>query len=516
MPFTHLYIETNYAMNGSTIRIEELVKQAVSYGYSSLAITDPKMYGVIKFYKECKKNNIKPIIGLNVYIQGITPGFKNHVLLYAKNNIGYQNLLRLASYADLTKEITLNDFKANNDGIISVILSDESELVTYYKNNQINEMAEFNQMIKTHFNDVFLSTSSDSNFNNQFSRKYRLIFVPKVNCLYQNDGMITETLQHIFNIKSDDLLGNKNVSYFMSNEEIKEHYNVTEQLISAVDYIEENCNVEIKFGETQLPKYKLKKNVSSKDYLHALVSKGLTKRLKGMKVDKKVYLNRLEYELKVIDEMGYNDYFLIVWDFVKYAKQKKYLVGPGRGSAAASLVSYCLGITSVDSIKYGLVFERFLNPERITLPDIDMDIPDDKRDDVITYVRDLYGIDRVASICTFGTFLSKSAIRDTARVLDFEGVLLNQIVKETTDFSSIKEMMDKSDLIKNIISQNNDAKKLLDISKEIEGLHRHTSTHAAGIIVTEDKMTNHTAVQAGLLDMMQTQYEAKDLESLGL
>ena len=222
------------------------------------------------------------------------------------------------------------------------------------------------------------------------------------------------------------------------------------------------------------------------------------------------------YELKVINSMGYNDYFLIVWDFVRYAKQQGFLVGPGRGSAAASLVSYCLGITNVDPIEFDLVFERFLNPDRITLPDIDMDLPDDKRDEVILYLRDKYGMSHVASICTFGTFLAKSAIRDVARVLGLSGVLLEQVIKESEEYQNISEMIESSKKIKNIILQHTQAKKVLEIASAIEGLHRHVSTHAAGIILTHQKLTNHTALQPGLLNMHQTQFEAKDLESLGL
>ncbi|MCK5387870.1 MAG: DNA polymerase III subunit alpha, partial [Candidatus Izimaplasma sp.] len=186
------------------------------------------------------------------------------------------------------------------------------------------------------------------------------------------------------------------------------------------------------------------------------------------------------------------------------------------GSAAASLVSYCLGITSVDSIKYDLVFERFLNPERITLPDIDMDLPDDKRDDIIKYVRDFYGINKVASICTFGTFLAKSAIRDTARVLEVDGLLLEEIVKHADQHKNIKSMLEDSEEIKNIMAREKKAENLLTIASKIEGLHRHVSTHAAGIIITSNDLTSHTPIQSGLLDMMQTQYEAKDLEDLGL
>ena len=516
MPFTHLYVETNYAMNGSNITIEELIKKAVSYGYSSLAITDPKMYGVVKFYKECIKNNIKPIIGLSIYCEGLIQGSKNRYLLYAKNNAGYQSLLRIASFSAINGVVSLRDIKTASTGIIAVLITDESELIGFYQNNQANEINEFINLQKTYFEISYISISSNKHFNFDLDGKFSFITVPRVSYLNADDKIVSNTLKTIFQLDNSDLLGENSSNHFTNIDEVKQQFDGYDKAMKKVDEIVKLCNVSLDFSVTHLPRFKLKDNVTAKDYLKALAYKGLSMRIKGQKVDLMTYQNRLDFELKVIDEMGYNDYFLIVWDFVKYAKQKKYLVGPGRGSAAASLVSYCLGITSVDSIKYDLVFERFLNPERITLPDIDMDFPDDKRDDVIKYVRDVYGIDRVASICTFGTFLSKSALRDTARVSNFEGLLLNQIVKETEGYNNINEMINDSEKIKNIISQNKEAKSLLEIASRIEGLHRHTSTHAAGIIVSQEKMTTHTAVQSGLLEMMQTQYEAKDLEGLGL
>ncbi len=516
MNFTHLYIETNYSMNGSNIKIEDLVNKAVVNNYSSLAITDNRMYGVIKFYKECHKNNIKPIIGLSVFIEGIKEDYKSKVLLYAKNNEGYKNLLELSSFYALNGVITLSELKAYNNGIITVIITDESELITYYKNNQINELNEFKEMCENTFKEYYINISANDDFNTDFHKEYNFILVPKVSFFNEDDFIIYSTLKKIFNLEASDFLGKNGDNHFLTKEEVKAKYPAYIKELEKTDLIMKSCDVTIDFDTIHLPKYKLKNNVSSKDYLHALAVKGLEKRLKGQNVNKKEYIDRLRYELKVIDDMGYNDYFLIVWDFVKYAKKNKYLVGPGRGSAAASLVSYCLGITAVDSIKYDLVFERFLNPERITLPDIDMDLPDDKRDEIIKYVRDLYGINKVASICTFGTFQSKSAIRDTARVLEVDGVIINQIMKETDRSSTIKEMIENSPVIQNIMNQNNQAKNLLEIAAQIEGLHRHVSTHAAGILVTEGNLVENTPVQSGLLNMMQTQYEGKDLEDLGL
>lgn len=516
MAFTHLYIETNYALNGSTIRIKDLVKRAVSYGYTSLAITDPKMYGAIKFYKECKKNNINPIIGLSLYVEGLNDTSKNKVLLLAKNNQGYQNLMKLSSIYSMKDFVSLSELKGNKNGLIGLIISDECELYNAYNNKQDNTIMEFNELLKTHLNEYYISLSTNEQFNHDLGKVFNFVVLPKVSYLDEGEQEISSILNKIFTTENNSLLGENKDELFRKKEEIETEYKSYKEAVNNTEKIANSCKVDIDFSVTHLPKYKVKDNVSAKDYLHALVFKGLEKRVRGKKINKRVYVERLNYELNVIDSMGYNDYFLIVWDFVKYAKQNKYLVGPGRGSAAASLVSYCLGITSVDSIAHELVFERFLNPERITLPDIDMDIPDDKRDDVIKYVRDYYGVDKVASICTFGTFKSKSAIRDTARVIDFEGVLLNQLAKESDNYKTISDMLENSETVINITNQNPEAKNLLFLASKIEGLLRHVSTHAAGIIVTENNMTNHTPVQTGLLDMIQTQYEAKDLEELGL
>ena len=516
MAFTHLHIESNYAMNGSNIRVNELIELAKSYGFGSLAITDNKMYGSIHFYKACIANDIKPIFGLKVIVEGIYEGMDNTLLLYAKNNVGYHNLLRIASYSGLNGSISLSELKQNRTGIIGVLLSEQSALYNYYIKKQKNEINESFSLLTKNLEEFYISITEDKSYNDALGKVTQMIVVPKVSYLHKDDKEVSEILKRVFQITDESILGEKDESYFKPEADIINHYKDYQEALENTIKLADKCNVSIDFSKQHLPKYKTKNNVSSKAYLNALVYKGLSLRIKGKKVDRKLYEKRLKYELDVIDKMGYNDYFLIVWDFVKYAKNKKYLVGPGRGSAAASLVSYCLGITSVDSIAYNLVFERFLNPERITLPDIDMDLPDDKRDDIIGYVRDLYGVDRVANICTFGTFQAKSAIRDTARVLNVEGVLLSSIVKETEGYKNIKEMIKESEYINNVISQNQDAAKLLNIASEIEGLHRHVSTHAAGIIVTEDKMTNHTAVQNGLLDMMQTQYEAKNLEELGL
>jgi len=498
-------------MSGSNITIKDLIEKAKEYNFPSLAIADNKMHGVIKFYKACKKNDIKPVIGLELFIEGVNSESRNKYLLYALNNEGYENLIKLSTLSAEKGFVGLSDMKRCNDGLIAVFISDESDLFHYYSSNMKNEFIESINLLNDTFKDCFVSVSKDKNLNDYFEKKHKLIYASKVAYLKESDKEISNVLKKIFNKEVDDLFDSYDMFFSAFDEEKYEYKNA----LKNVDYILSHSNVELDFTKTYLPEYPLK-DKTAKEYLEALVLKGLEKRLKGKKVDKKKYINRVKYELKIIDDMGYNDYFLIVWDFVKYARSKKYLVGPGRGSAAASLVSYCLGITSVDSLEYDLFFERFLNPERITLPDIDMDLPDDKRDDIISYVKEFYGTDRVASICTFGTFQLRSAIRDTARVLEIEGLIVDEVIKHLDKYNSIQDAYDNSDEIKNICERNLEAKNLVLLSKEIEGLVKHVSTHAAGIIVSGQSLTDLSPLQPGLLQMNQTQYEAKDLEDLGL
>jgi DNA polymerase-3 subunit alpha len=515
MNFAPLWIESNFQMNGSNIRLNDLVEQAVSFGYSFLALTDDRLYGTYKFYTACKKRGITPILGMQITIEGIQEGSSNRFLLYAKNNTGYKHLLYLASI-HAHRLVTLADIKRRQEGLIAVLITDQSELLTAIRNQQEPVIREVLDMLTTHFEQYYVALSNDDQVNQIIRHNVDIIAVPRVSYMKPEDKDVFDVLRQIFNQESSDVLGQESIQHLLSKEETLEQYKNYPDALANTIALAKQCDVTIASGDALLPSYPVPGKVPSKDYLHALAYKGLEKRIQGTKKDYKTYQKRLQYELDIIDSMGYNDYFLIVWDFVKYAKQQGYLVGPGRGSAAASLVSYCLGITSVDSVEFDLVFERFLNPERITLPDIDMDLPDDKRDDIIKYVKERYGHNRVSSICTFGTFLMKSAIRDTARIAGVEGVLLDQMIKETSSYDSIPQMIDESSTIQNIMRQHPQAYKTLQIAGKIEGLHRHVSTHAAGIILTEDDMMHYTAVQPGLLDMFQTQFEAKDLETLGL
>ena len=312
-------------------------------------------------------------------------------------------------------------------------------------------------------------------------------------------------------------------SYLLSIEEIEFLFSAYPELIENSNVISSKCDVEIEFGKFQLPKYD--DSIDANQYLYELSIAGLKKRLKALgNVNQNIYIERLKKEYQTIVKMGFADYFLIVWDYVKFAKKSNIYVGPGRGSAGASLIAYCLGITDIDPIKYNLLFERFLNEERITMPDIDIDFPDDEREKVIEYVGKRYGNGKVAHICTFGTFQVKLAINDTSRVHKIPESHLKQILKvlnlELANYKNyqpvLSEVIDKSDTLKQLMDEYDDIARVLNIACKIQGLPRNVSTHAAGIIITKYNLVNFTALDNGLDGIYQTQFEASDLEDLGL
>jgi len=509
--YTNLYVQSNYEMNGSTIVFDQLMSFLKNNNHQSVAITDTRLYGMMKFYESAKAHGIHPILGLKVAIQGIQTEQTNTLLIYAMTEEGYQNILKLSSLQALHKSISIKDLTSHSKDIACIVLSKESCL---YPNIKSNEAILFLEELDNSFQHLYVSYTGDDVFDKLVSN--RLIYVRKTLYINKEDHQASIALQKIFNQAKETLLEVEHTNHFYLDQEIDDTKPYIKEALKRTNELAKLCQVELRTNQKILPKYPVKKGYTAKSYLEALSYKGLDKRISHRKIDKQKYVQRLEYELRVIDQMGYNDYFLIVWDFVKYAKQKGYLVGPGRGSAAASLVSYCLGITSVDSLEYDLVFERFLNPERISMPDIDMDLPDDKRDEVIEYVRDFYGIHRVASICTFGTFLSKSALRDSARVLEVDDIVLKEFLETEKKYDSIQEMIDSNEQIIHLMNKHDKAFMLGHVASKIEHLVRHVSTHAAGVIITEGPLTDYTAVQEGLLDMMQTQYEAKDLEHIGL
>ncbi len=497
---TNLYTISAFTFLKSNIRVEELVKKAKEIGLSSIAITDTNFHVAFKFYNICLKQGIKPIIGLETVVSDVP------FLLYAKSELGYLNLLKLSSKKEITGSIAFDDIGKD---IILVTKGDfldyDFDLLSrfdYYLGIELDDLElELNYAPKIHAKAIELGKKcvalSKTIYLNRSGHKY---------------VMALEAIEKGEELTMDDYsVGNQ---FLHSSDEMNELFSEYPEALINTDELADKLNVKITFGDYQLPKFPTK--YESKEYLMALCKKGLDIRLTKITTDKKIYISRLLGELKTINEMGFNDYFLIVWDFVNYAKKQDILVGPGRGSAAGSLVSYCLGITNTDPIKYDLLFERFLNPARATMPDIDMDFPDDKRDIIIDYVKNKYGLKYVSSIVTFGKFAARSSIRDVSKILRLRSEYLEEVLKFIpVNATNLRKLSTGKELL-NLRKNFKEIEQLMDFASAIEGLPRHTSTHAAGIIITDKPITNYTAIQKGLGGIYQSQFEAKDLEKIGL
>lgn len=532
MSFVNLYLKTEYSMLQSSCRLDRTFDTLVKYDYHSAAMTDDgNMYGTIKFYKKALEKNIKPIIGLRLKYE--YNGSQSTILLYAMNNFGYRNLMCLSSYYMIhNKHIELTEIFNHSIGLLAIIPFPESILYNYYRNHNLELLFKHIETLSLGFDQLYIGlfrqTKDDLNiFEDCYhlfkSHNCKMVALSKVSYIDEEDVEVYKVLKAINNGGTlSKLTERQQKEWLLKKEEINVIFNGYEDLINAAQEISDKCNIHIDFGKYHLPKYSEQYNADN--YLKELSYKGLQKRLKQNQINSSSkYYERIDYELDTIKTMGFSDYFLIVWDFIKYAKGNGIYVGPGRGSAPASLVSYSLGITDIDPIKYNLLFERFLNKERISMPDIDTDFPDDKRDEVIKYVGKKYGSNRVAHIVTFGTFKAKLALRDTSRVYKLNEVRLNEVLKCLNNLStkelyssSLEEIIQKDHSLKQLMEDYEDINQVLTVASKIEGLPRNTSTHAAGIIITNHDLVNYTPLVNGLDDIYQTQYEAVDLEALGL
>ena len=522
-----LYVQSTYSMNGSIIDIDVLVKRAKKMGYKTLALVDQNhMYGAFKFYKKCLENGIKPIIGLEVIIESDFFGLYS-VLLLSKSFKGYQNLIQLSSIAAFDEKITLTELDKHNSDIVTILKTDDGVVAKYLKEDKIQEVKSIISELEKVSGKLYLGLDlNDYGVEMQIAPKlkelHELIITNKVKYYDKEDVRTSEILSRILGendhtigiFKSDEVFYN-----LKSLEQQDAMYSIYSQAIrNSIDFID-SCDIRMDLSKLHLPKYPIK-NISAMDKLNELTSKGLVRRLKQNNKFKdlyEVYKERLAYELEIIHKMGYEDYFLIVWDFVLYAKKNNILVGPGRGSAAGSLVAYVLGIVDVDPIENDLYFERFLNPERISMPDIDMDFPDDKREEVIRYVIDKYGKDKVVSIITFGTFQGKSAVRDVGRILEIDSVIIDELSKTLTKAdNSVETFRKKFSKEYSYFVNIPQIKDLIETAEKINGLVKHVSTHAAGIIISGEDIKEYSPIQPGLMGAYQTQFEASDLEELGL
>lgn len=474
-----LYVKTDYSLLSSLIKVDDLIENLKKKNLTSCAVVDDNLYGTMEIVTKFKKNGLHPIIGLDL----------KNILLYVKNEEGYYNLVKIETNKNFN---TLNDevLKKYSKGLICISF----DLENYTKYKDI-------------FSDIFIGVANKK--EEEKFLDYPTVYINKT--LYLEKALY-KYLPYVFMIRdgktiSDGLEFIYQDNYLYEKEEVIPK--VSSKSINNTLKISDMCNISFK-KELFMPKYDVE---DSKKFLVNLSRKGLSKRLEG-KITKP-YLERLNYELDIILKMHFEDYFLVVYDYIKYAKQNGILVGPGRGSAAGSLVSYCLGITDVDPLKYNLLFERFLNPERITMPDIDTDFPDNKRDQVIDYVREKYGAKNVASIITFGTLGGRASVRDVGRVLNISTKYLDLICKKIPFKGTLKALKHQDREI-NVLIENDDKLKLLyNIVELIEGNKRHTSIHAAGIVISYESLDEILPLKSGD-ELNLTEYTMDYLEELGL
>ncbi len=488
MNYVPLYIKTDHSLLSSLIKIKDLIAFAHQHGIQALTITDSSMYGVMEFYQECIHHHIKPIVGLELEIDHLP------FILYCKNYQGYQNLLKLETIRS-ERDISFLDLEQYSSHLICIIPFSSGSLFADAKKI---------------FGDIYLGYRSKEE-RNQLSSSECLVYCNPILYLSKEDS---EYLKYLIGIKDGVTI--ENVSFvdydysFHFYEEIKVNY---PEDLKNNQKILEDCNLEIKMEKNLLPIYDCPEGMSAITYLKQLCKEGL-KRIFGEMVSKK-YLERLHDELDVIEKMGFCNYFLVVWDYIKYAKEHDILVGPGRGSAAGSLVAYLLNITTIDPMKYHLMFERFLNSMRITMPDIDVDFEYTKRDQVVKYCMGKYGVKKVAPIITFGTLGSKQAIRDVGRVMNVELSLVDQVCKQLDSRNSLRENYQATHKLQEWLDANPNLKKMYQIALKLEGLKRHTSIHAAGIVMSQVDLDEVIPLHK-TIDGYLTGYSMEYLESLGL
>ncbi len=490
--YTPLYIKTNYSLLSSLVTIEKIIDLCKKNNLKEIAICDDDMTSTMVFYKECKKNGIKPIIGLDVKIDDLS------ILLYAKNYEGYQNLIKLST-KKYERSLSIEDLKERKDNLIC--------LLPFESRSKVNELKEI-------YEELYLGYQNK--FEEEEARKYikNIVFLNKVLYLSKEESTY---LKYIYMIRdgktiSDETYYPENGYCFIPENEV---INLSSnEGLNNTKNIADNCNFEFKDNGNLLPIYKVE-NGDSFEYLKNLSIKGLSKRLNNEIND--IYKERLLYELNIINDMGFSNYFLVVYDFIKYAKKNGILVGPGRGSAGGSLVAYSLGITDIDPIYYDLLFERFLNPERVTMPDIDTDFPDIYRDQVINYVTEKYGKKNVSGIVTFGTLGARLVIRDVGRVLNADVSDIDYLCKRIPHVTKdkISDFYKKDREFRNMIESDSKLKLLYRICNMIEGFPRHTSMHAAGIVMSEKNLDEVIPLVKNN-DIYLSGFTMEHLEELGL
>ena len=545
MAFTHLHVHTEFSLLDGLGRIKELVARAKELGMDSIAITDHGvMYGAIDFYRACKDAGIRPILGCEVYTApgsrfdkegGVTDGRYHHLVLLAENNKGYSNLMKIVSrgftegfyYKPRVDHEVLAEY---HEGVIALSACLAGEVPSLLRKGFYEEAKKSALTLSEIFGkDHFYLELQDHGIPEQKIVNQGLLRMHEETGL---ELVATNDIHYVLaeDQKAHDILlciqTQKKVTdenrmryeggqyYLKSEEEMRELFPYAPEAIENTHKIASRCEVQIEFGHYKLPKFDVPSGYTAWEYMQKLCREGLSRRYGHVEELEE----RLEYEMNVIHDMGFVDYFLIVWDFIRYAKENGIAVGPGRGSGAGSIVAYCLGITNIDPIKYNLLFERFLNPERLTMPDIDIDFCYERRQEVIDYVVEKYGKDRVVQIVTFGTMAARGVLRDVGRALDMPYAQCDAIAKMVPNELNItldKALMMNPDLA-SAYRTDEQVKYLVDMSKRLEGLARHSSMHAAGVLISNAPADDYVPLSRASEDTITTQFTMTTLEELGL
>ena len=542
--FTHLHVHTEYSLLDGFSRINELLDRCKELDMKSIAITDHgQMYGIIEFYKQAIKRGIKPIIGCEVYVSEKDHRIKDpsnkryyHLILLAENNQGYKNLVKIVSEAYINgfyykPRVSFSYIKEHTDGLIALSACLNGEINQRILENDMTEALNTAKRYQDAFGkgNFFLEVQDhglpeQKNVNKGLKYIHNklnieMVATNDVHYINKDDAYYQDVLLCIQTgslVKDENRMKMPSREFYLKTpEEMGEIFEDYERAIENSNKIADRCEVKIEFHQPHLPFYtKLPKGLSNLDYLKILVNEGISKKYKEVSNN---IVERVKKEISVIDSMGYVDYFLIVWDFVNYAKEHDIAVGPGRGSAAGSIVSYALDITQIDPLKYNLIFERFLNPERVSMPDIDIDFDYVLRDKVVDYVNDLYGKDHVSQIVTFGRMQARNAIRDVGRVLDIAYGKVDTIAKQVpaTLGMTLDKALEESESFRASYHKDAESKRLIDTARKLEGLPRHTSIHAAGVVISKDPLTDIIPLALSN-DLLVTQFDMTEIEELGL
>lgn len=520
MSVTHLQVQSCYSLMQSTVTIDELIEKVNALGMEQVALTDHNVLnGAIEFYQKASRAGIKPIIGMTLDIQSLyRPDSTLSIVLLAKNKAGYKALIDLSTTYQLSHEpISKEKLQQTSADLIAIVPSYEDEVRTFVKNQSLTELQGLLSLVQESYLGVTPNQSSEM-IEALKQTDLPLIAIGDVRTVEEKDANTLEILEHISTNQPYQVDTNARVNHAIrSTEEMTQFYEQhgIQEALANNQQVADVCHFELELGHTQLPKFKVPDNYTTDSYLRELCLEGLNELVPDYSPD---YEARLDKELSVISEMGFSDYFLIVWDVMHFAHQQNIETGFGRGSAAASLVAYTLKITAVDPLKYDLLFERFLNKERFTMPDIDLDFPDNKRHRVLEYVLETYGADHVAQILTFGTFAAKSSVREILRVTGADSDEMKRWSKAIPNQPKItlEEAYNESKALQSIVGQSYENRRLFDMAKVIEGLPRNYSTHAAGVVMAHEPLTENVPLQEGIADIHNTQFTMGDVEAVGL